>query len=58
MERVICLLRDYQNAPEGECKEQLKKEYQREVIGWNRDYLLWMNDAWFQIPDGCTGWLV
>ena len=46
MERVICLLRDYQNAPEGECKEQLKKEYQREVIGWNRDDLLWMNDAW------------
>lgn len=58
MERVIGLLRDYQNAPKGECKEQLKKEYQREVIGWNRDDLLWMNDAWFQISDGCTGWLV
>ena len=54
MERVIGLLRDCQSVEDGERKEQLRDDYRREVISWNRDNLLWMSDEWFQIPDGCA----
>ena len=52
MEKLIGLLRDYQSASEGDRKEELREDYVREVIGWNRDDLIWMNDEWFRIPDG------
>ena len=54
MEKVIGLLRDYQSALDGERKEELRDDYVREVIGWNRDDLVWMSDEWFRIPDGCV----
>ena len=54
MEKVIGLLRDYQSVTDEERREQLAEDYRREVLGWNRDDLIWMNDDWFRIPDGWT----